>query len=193
MTVAVQYLNEIKDSVVAGWQWVCREGPICDETIRDVRIDIHDVVLHADAIHRGGGQIIPTARRVFLAAMMVAEPRLMEPVFLVEIQCPENAMGGVYSSINRKRGTVVEEINRPGTPLYNIKAYLPVSESFGFTGFLRQNTGGQAFPQMVFHHWDIMNGDPFADEKTIELVTGIRKRKGLKETIPPLGEFEDRL
>jgi elongation factor 2 len=193
VTVAVQYLNEIKDSVVAGWQWVSREGPLCDETIRDVRIDMHDVVLHADAIHRGGGQIIPTSRRVFLAAMMTAQPRLMEPIFMVEIQCPENAMGGVYSSINRKRGTVVEEINRPGTPLYNIKAYLPVSESFGFTSFLRQNTGGQAFPQMVFHHWDVMNGDPFEDEKTMELVTTIRKRKGLKETIPPISEFEDRL
>ena len=66
----------------------------------------------------------------------------------MEIQCPENAMGGVYSSLNRKRGTVVEETNRPGTPLYNVKAYLPVSESFGFTGFLRQNTAGQAFPQV---------------------------------------------
>jgi len=192
-TVAVQYLNEIKDSVVAGWQWVTREGPLCDETIRGVRIDMLDVVLHADAIHRGGGQIIPTARRCFLACMMTAEPRLKEPIFMVEIQCPESAMGGVYSSINRKRGTVVEETNRPGTPLYNVKAYLPVSESFGFTGFLRQNTGGQAFPQMVFHHWDVMNADPYTDPKTMELVTGIRKRKGLKETIPPISEFEDRL
>jgi elongation factor 2 len=195
VTVAVQYLNEIKDSVVAGWQWVCKEGPLCDEVLRDVRIDIHDVTLHADAIHRGGGQIIPTARRVFLAAMMTAQPRLMEPIFMVEIQCPENAMGGVYSSLNRKRGTVVEETNRPGTPLYNVKAYLPVSESFGFTGFLRQNTGGQAFPHMVFHHWDVMNGDPFpgGDDKTIEIVLAARKRKGLKETIPPLSEFEDKL
>mmetsp|Transcript_3557 Transcript_3557/g.9023 ORF Transcript_3557/g.9023 Transcript_3557/m.9023 type:complete len:851 (+) Transcript_3557:73-2625(+) len=194
-TVAVQYLNEIKDSVVAGWQWVCREGPLCDETLRDVKINIMDVTLHADAIHRGGGQIIPTARRVFLAAMMTASPRLMEPVFIVEIQCPENAMGGVYSSLNRKRGVVVEESNRPGTPLYNVKAYLPVSESFGFTGFLRQNTAGQAFPQMVFHHWDVLNGDPFpgGDEKVIEIVLAARKRKGLKETIPPLSEFEDKL
>jgi len=192
-TVGVQYLNEIKDSVVAGWQWVTREGPLCDETIRGVRIDMLDVVLHADAIHRGGGQIIPTARRCFLACMMTAEPRLKEPVFMVEIQCPENAMGGVYSSINRKRGTVVEETNRPGTPLYNVKAYLPVSESFGFTGFLRQNTGGQAFPQMVFHHWDVMNADPYSDPKMMELITSIRKRKGLKETIPPISEFEDKL
>merc|ERR1712176_1190732 len=193
VTVGVQYLNEIKDSVVAGWQWVTKEGPLCDETIRDVRIDMHDVVLHADAIHRGGGQIIPTSRRVFLASMMTAQPRLMEPVFMVEIQCPENAMGGVYSSINRKRGTVVEEINRPGTPLYNIKAYLPVSESFGFTSFLRQNTGGQAFPQMVFHHWETVNADPFTDEKMSAIVLDIRKRKGLKEAIPPISEFEDKL
>jgi len=194
-TIGVQYLNEIKDSVVAGWQWVCREGPLCDETLRDVKINIMDVTLHADAIHRGGGQIIPTSRRVFLAAMMTASPRLMEPIFMVEIQCPENAMGGVYSSLNRKRGVVVEESNRPGTPLYNVKAYLPVAESFGFTGFLRQNTAGQAFPQMVFHHWDVMNGDPFpgGDEKVNEIVLSARKRKGLKEQIPPLSEFEDKL
>ena len=193
MTVGVQYLNEIKDSVVAGWQWVCKEGPLCDEVLRDVRMNMMDVTLHADTIHRGGGQIIPTSRRVFLAAMLTAQPRLMEPIFLVEIQCPENAMGGVYSSLNRKRGTVVEETNRPGTPLYNVKAYLPVSESFGFTGFLRQNTAGQAFPQMVFHHWEVMNGDPFEDDKVMDIVLFARKRKGLKETIPPLSEFEDKL
>jgi elongation factor 2 len=192
-TVGVQYLNEIKDSVVAGWQWVTKEGPLCDEVCRDVKIEIHDVVLHADAIHRGGGQVIPTSRRVFLAAMMTAEPRLMEPVFMVEIQCPESAMGGVYSSINRKRGTVVEEQNRPGTPMYAVKAYLPVAESFGFNAFLRQETSGQAFPQMFFHHWDVMNGDPFTDEKVMQIVLEARKRKGLKETIPPISEFEDRL
>jgi len=193
VTVGVQYLNEIKDSVVAGWQWVTKEGPLCDEIVRDVKIEIHDVVLHADAIHRGGGQIIPTSRRCFLASMMTAEPRLMEPVFMVEIQTPEAAMGGVYSSINRKRGTVVEEQNRPGTPMYMIKAYLPVAESFGFNGFLRQNTGGQAFPQMFFHHWDVMNGDPMQDEKIMAIVLEARKRKGLKEAIPPISEFEDRL
>merc|ERR1719337_21340 len=178
--------HEIKDSVVAGWQWVTKEGPLMDEVLRDVMIEMHDVVLHADTIHRGGGQIIPTSRRAFLAAMMVASPRLMEPIFMVEIQCPEGAMGGVYSSLNRKRGTVVEETNRPGTPMYNVKAYLPVSESFGFTSFLRQITGGQAFPQMVFHHWDTMMANPFKDDKVIEIITQARKRKGLKETMPPL-------
>merc|ERR1711968_209882 len=76
-------------------------------------------------------------------------PRLMEPVYLVDIQCPEQAMGGVYSCLNKRRGQVVEELQRPGTPIYNVKAHLPVGESFGFTGDLRQQTGGQAFPQCV--------------------------------------------
>ena len=54
--------------------------------MRAVRFEIHDVTLHTDAIHRGGGQIIPTARRALYACELTAEPRLMEPVYLVEIQ-----------------------------------------------------------------------------------------------------------
>ena len=59
---------------------------MCDENMRGVRFNIHDVTLHTDAIHRGGGQIIPTARRVLYACSLTAQPRLMEPVYLVEIQ-----------------------------------------------------------------------------------------------------------
>merc|ERR1712188_41393 len=91
MTKGVQYLNEIKDSVVAGFQWVTKEGVLCDENMRNIRYNIPDVTLHADAIHRGGGQVIPTARRAFLDAQLIADPRLLEPVYLVEIQCPQDA------------------------------------------------------------------------------------------------------
>jgi elongation factor 2 len=85
-TKGVQYLNEIKDSVVAGFQWATKEGVLCDENLRGVRFNIYDVTLHTDAIHRGGGQIIPTARRVMYASALTAAPGLMEPVYLVEIQ-----------------------------------------------------------------------------------------------------------
>ena len=54
--------------------------------MRGIRFNLYDVALHADAIHRGGGQIIPTARRVFYASMLTAGPRMMEPVYQVEIQ-----------------------------------------------------------------------------------------------------------
>ena len=76
----------------------------------------------------------------------------------MEIQCPENAIGGIYSCLNKRRGQVFSEEQRPGTPMFTVKAYLPVAESFGFNGDLRSQTAGQAFPQSVFDHWEIMNG-----------------------------------
>ena len=54
--------------------------------MRGIRFNIFDVALHTDAIHRGGGQIIPTARRALYACQLTAAPRLMEPVYLCEIQ-----------------------------------------------------------------------------------------------------------
>jgi len=193
VTKAVQYLNEIKDSVVAGLQWVTKEGVLMNENMRGIRFNVHDVVLHADAIHRGGGQIIPTARRVFYAAQLTAQPRLMEPIFLVEIQCPQTVVGGIYAVMNKRRGQIIEEVQRPGTPLCNVKAYLPVAESFGFTADLRSNTGGQAFPQCVFDHWKVLPASPFEKGIAQTLILDTRKRKGLAEELPPLDRFLDKL
>jgi len=193
-TKGVQYLNEIKDSVVAGFQWATKEGVLADENMRSVRFNIYDVTLHTDAIHRGGGQIIPTARRVLYACALTAAPRLMEPVYLVEIQCPENAVGGIYGVLNRRRGHVFEECQVAGTPMFHVKAYLPVNESFGFTADLRSNTGGQAFPQCVFDHWQIMQGDPLdASSKPFQICADTKKRKGLKEGLPDLASYLDKL
>merc|ERR1712240_279904 len=193
-TKGVQYLNEIKDSVVAGFQWATKEGVLCDENMRGIRFDVMDVTLHADAIHRGGGQIIPTARRVLYASFLTASPSILEPVYLVEIQCPEQAVGGIYSVLNKKRGHVFEEAQVPGTPMFMVKAYLPVNESFGFTAELRAATSGQAFPQCVFDHWQIQGGNPL-DENTKpgQIVMETRKRKGLKEGVPTLDNFLDKL
>ncbi|THH23089.1 hypothetical protein EUX98_g8088, partial [Antrodiella citrinella] len=193
-TKGVQYLNEIKDSCVAAFQWATKEGVCAEENMRGVRINILDVTLHTDAIHRGGGQLIPTCRRVTYAACLLATPGLQEPVYLVEIQCPESAMGGVYSVLSKRRGHVFSEEQRLGTPMFTIKAYLPVMESFGFNGDLRAATGGQAFPQMVFDHWNLLNGSPLdKGSKIEEIVRNIRIRKGLAPDIPPLDTYYDKL
>ncbi|BDD60857.1 Elongation factor 2, variant 2 [Monascus purpureus] len=194
-TKAVQYLNEIKDSFVSGFQWATREGPVAEEPMRAIRFNILDVTLHADAIHRGGGQIIPTARRVLYAATLLADPGLLEPIFNVEIQVPEQAMGGIYGVLTRRRGHVYAEEQRPGTPLFNVKAYLPVAESFGFPGDLRAATGGQAFPQSVFDHWSVLPGGSPLDptSKPGQVVAEMRKRKGLKEQVPGYDNYYDKL
>lgn len=194
VTKGVQYLNEIKDSVVAGFQWATKEGVLCEENVRAARFDIHDVTLHADAIHRGGGQIIPTARRVLYACMLTAKPRIMEPIYLVEIQCPEQAVGGIFQCLNKRRGVVFDNQQIGSTPQFLVKAHLPVNESFGFTGDLRSCTGGQAFPQCVFDHWNVLAGDPFeSGSKPFQVVVDTRKRKGLKEGVPGLDNYLDKL
>jgi len=190
----VQYLNEIKDSVVAGFQWAMKEGVMCDENVRGCRFNIHDVTLHADAIHRGAGQILPTARRVMYASMLTAEPKLLEPVYLVEIQCPQDATGGIYNCLNKRRGHIIEELQVAGTPMCQVKAHLPVNESFGFTGDLRSQTKGQAFPQCVFDHWQKLADNPLDPaSKSGAIVTATRKRKGLSEVVPALDKYFDKL
>jgi len=193
----VQYLNEIKDSVVAGFQWASKEGVLCDENMRGVRFNIHDVTLHADAIHRGGGQIIPTARRCFYACVLTAQPRLMEPVYLVEIQCPQDSTGGIYSCLNRRRGHIFEENQVAGTPMVYVKAYLPVNESFGFTADLRSQTQGKAFPQCVFDHWQMIPDDPMEEStkptSSYVIVNDTRTRKGLNPGVPALDKFLDKM
>jgi len=194
LTKGVQFMNEIRDSMESAFQWSTKEGPMCEENMRQVRVDIVDVALHTDAIHRGGGQLIPAARRVYYACELTAQPRLQEPYFLAEITAPQDAMGGVYQCLNQRRGIVTEEEPVAGTPLNQVKSYLPVAESFGFTAHLRSLTAGQAFPQCVFHHWGEVTGDPLdTSTKAHEIVMAIRKRKALKEGIPPLSDYIDKL
>jgi elongation factor 2 len=192
-TTAVQYLLEIKEHVNSAFQWCTKEGPLCEENMRGIMFKLMDVTMHADSIHRGAGQIMPPTRRACFAAEMMATPTLQEPVFLVEITCPQDAMSGVYNVMNMRRGCVFEENQREGTPLMQVKAYLPVSESFGFVSALRAQTSGQAFPQCVFDHWDTMQGNAMEEGKMQDLVLAVRKRKNLKHEMPKLVDYLDKL
>ncbi|CAK4608790.1 hypothetical protein LEN26_010758 [Aphanomyces euteiches] len=193
-TKGVSYLQEIRESVMGGFNWATRTGVLCDEVVRGLRVNLMDVVLHADAIHRGMGQIMPTARRVVYACQLVSSPALMEPIFLVDIQCPQDAMGGVYGVLTVRRGHVFSEEQRPGTPMMQMRAYLPVNESFGFTEELRAKTGGKAFPQCSFDHYQVVNGDPIVPTTMAgKLVNSTRVRKGLAPEVPPFDRFYDKL
>jgi elongation factor 2 len=192
-TKGVNYLLEIKESVVGGFAWATQNGPLAEEQMRGCRFNLMDVVLHADAIHRGMGQIMPTARRVCFSSLMTAEPGLLEPVYLCNISVPQDAMGNVYGVLTQRRGHVFSEEQRPGTPQMTLLAYLPVMESFGFTADLRSNTGGKAFPQCSFDHWEPMTGSVYGGGKVAETILAVRKRKGLKDGIPEISQYLDKL
>ena len=159
-TKAVQYMKEIKNSVETAFQWATKEGVLCDENMRGCRYDITDTKIIPDAAHRGGDQLIPATRRAVYACELVSKPALQEPIFLCEIQAPDDCVGSIYTTISQRRGTILSEEPVPGTPLVHMKANLPVGESFGFTQALRAATQGKAFPQCVFSHWEQLPGDP---------------------------------
>ncbi|KAJ0988197.1 hypothetical protein J5N97_006553 [Dioscorea zingiberensis] len=189
-------LHAVKDSIVQGFQWGAREGPLCDEPIRNVKFKILHASVAPEPLHRGGGQIIPTARRVVYSAFLMATPRLMEPVYYVEIQTPIDCVSAIYTVLSRRRGHVTADVPKPGTPAYIVKAFLPVIESFGFETDLRYHTQGQAFCLSVFDHWAIVPGDPL--DKSIvlrplepapiqhlarEFMVKTRRRKGMSEDV----------
>jgi len=194
MSHGVQYLHEIKEHVSSAFETVAHEGVLCGEPLRGIRFNLHDATLHADTIHRGGGQLIPTARRVFYASILSAKPSLVEPIYLAEIQTEQEVIGKIYSCVSQRRGTILEEIPKSGTPLYIVKAHLPVLESFGFDAALREATSGRGFPQLIFSHWQVMEGDP-AKEGSLpnENVMKVRKRKEMKPEIPTVEDYNDKL
>lgn len=194
-TVGVAYLNEVKDSIVGGFKWACNEGPMCEERVRGLKMWVNDVVLHADAIHRGMGQISPTSRRVTYAGIYQAKPCLMEPIFLVNITCPQAITGSIYNVMSMRRGTVLDEGGAMAGGVANMRAYLPVAESFGFSQSLAEATSGAAFSQLQFDHWDVLDGGDFKDPETRlgKIIQEIRVRKQLEPACPPLDRYLDKL
>jgi len=193
-TKAVQYLHEIKDSMVGAFIQATAEGIIMGEAMRGIRYNLVDITMHADAIHRGAGQIMPPMKRCMYACQFKSGASILEPMYACDIVVPQHAISGVYSTLNQRRGVIEGKEDRPGTPLCKVRAFLPVLESFGFTQLLRQNTSGQAFPQMIFSHWQVLNGDPFEDGTQAQKeVMAVRKRKGMKEGMPVFADYYDKL
>jgi elongation factor 2 len=194
-TVGVAYLNEIKDSVVGGFKWACNEGPMCEERIRGLKMILNDVTLHADAIHRGMGQVSPMSRRVTYAGVYLAKPALLEPIFLVNITCPSAITGSIYNVMSMRRGSVLDEGAGLAGGVANMKALLPVAESFGFSQALAEATSGAAFSQLQFDHWALMDQGEFrdVDTKLGKVINTIRLRKGLAGEVPPLDRYLDKL
>lgn len=128
----------------------------------------------------------------------------MEPVHFVEIQAPADCVAAVYAVLQRRRGHVTQDIPKPGSPLYTVKAYIPVIDSCGFETDLRTHTEGQAFCQQIFDHWQIVPGDPLdtnivlkplepssATHLARDFMVKTRRRKGLSEDVSINKYFDD--
>lgn len=189
-------VESVRDSVVQGFCWATREGPLCDEPMRDVKFRMLNASIASEPIHRGAGFVIPTMRRAAYAAFLYASPRLMEPIYAVEIQAPKDLSSAINRTLQLRRGRLFADAPVPGTPFSLFQAYVPVIDSFGFETDLRAHTQGAAICHQYFDHWDVVPGDPLDDSVILrplepsrgqdlarEFMIKTRRRKGLPEDV----------
>lgn len=99
-------MNEIKDSICSAFQSASKQGILAEENMRGCRFNIVDSKVHPDAVHRGGAQILPASRRLFQGLQIASTPTLLEPIFMCEISAPQQVLGGIYQTLNQRRGIV---------------------------------------------------------------------------------------
>ncbi|GAP86532.1 putative elongation factor 2 [Rosellinia necatrix] len=192
------------DKVTYAFQLATSQGPLCNEPVQGVGIIIEDLVVTAteeetsarDRLGRLTGEVIKTVQQTIRQGFLDWSPRLMLAMYSCEIQASTEVLGRVYDVLTRRRGRVLSEQMKEGTPFFTIQSLLPVAESFGFADDMRKRTSGAAQPQLIFAGFEILDEDPFwvpfteddledlgelADKENVakRYMDGVRRRKGL--------------
>lgn len=182
VTKGAQFLQDVKDMVVAGYRWGIKEGPLAYEQIRGVKAKITDVQLHEDPVHRGPAQIMPMSRRAFFVAFFSADPTLYEPIQRITAKVSPDLLGAVTSVISQKRGKVVS-VDQKGNIVY-IVGEIPTAETFDLSEALRSATAGRAFWGLEFAKWSSVPASMIN-----QVIEEIRKRKGLPLELQKAQDF----
>jgi elongation factor 2 len=182
-TSGVQYLREVKDTIIQGFRLAMREGPLAMEPVRGVKVILHDALIHEDPAHRGPAQLYPAIRNPIYAGMLLSRPTLLEPIQKIDIRTPSDFMSGIISVLSKRRGKILNVIQLSGN-LVRIVGEIPVSESVDLANELRGVTAGRAFWGTEFSRWS-----PVPDSILLDIVRKIRERKGLKPEPPKPEDF----
>ena len=130
-----------------------------------------------------GGEL-PAMKRAFWGSFLTAKPVLIEPIYKIGVSVPHQFVGDVTGLITRKRGRVTSSEQKG--PVTNVTGFIPVSETFGLSADMRGSTSGHAFWQTQFDHWEKV-----PESISMEVIAGIRKRRGLPEEIPKANKYID--
>ena len=110
---------------------------------------------------------MPSIRKAIFSSLLVASPKLMEPIYEVEALCQNNrSASAVYKIVQNRRGYV--QYNQPiaTTPLYVVKAYVPLIDSYGLETDIRSSTHGQVYVSSTFSSYQMLSADPFLKNQT---------------------------
>ncbi|KAI0376851.1 P-loop containing nucleoside triphosphate hydrolase protein [Hypomontagnella monticulosa] len=193
------------DKVTYAFQLTMNQGPLCNEPVQGVAVIVEDLTVAPtdeetsarDRLGRLTGETIKTVQQCIRQGFLDWSPRLMLAMYSCEIQASTEVLGRVYEVLTRRRGRVLSEQMKEGTPFFTIQSTIPVAESFGFADEMRKRTSGAAQPQLIFAGFEVLvDEDPFwqpfteddledlgelADRENVakRYMDGVRRRKGL--------------
>ncbi|KAJ5802761.1 uncharacterized protein N7503_005211 [Penicillium pulvis] len=176
-------VRDFHDKIAYAFQLATSQGPLCQEPMHGVAVFLEDLSVQAAEgeldMGRLTGDSIRLVREGITQGFLDWSPRIMLAMYSCEIQATTEVLGRVYGVITRRRGRILSEIMKEGTPFFTIIAILPVAESFGFAEEIRKRTSGAAQPQLIFSGFEALDEDPFWVPAT-------------EEELEDLGELADR-
>ena len=133
-----------------GIQEALQSGVIAGYPVLDVKVTLYDGSYHEVDSSEMAFKI--AGSMAIKDALKKATPTLLEPMMKVEVTTPEEYMGDVIGDLNSRRGRI--EGMELDNGAQHVKAFVPLSEMFGYATSLRSNTQGRANHSMQFDHYD---------------------------------------
>ena len=134
----------------AGIQEASESGVVAGYPVINFKVKVYDGSYHdvdsSEMAFKVAGSM------AFKNAMTKADPVLLEPTMKVEVTVPEEYMGDVIGDINSRRGRIEGMNQRSGAQI--IRAFVPLSEIFGYATVLRSRTQGRGVYTMTFDHYE---------------------------------------
>jgi len=136
-------------SILKGVMEKMHEGPLTGSYVRDVRVSVYDGKMHPvdsnDISFKIAGMM------AFKQAFQQADPQLLEPIWHVDVLCPDDLTGAVMGDLQTRRA-IVEGIDTEGH-FQKITAKVPLAEMEGYSSSLRSITQGRARFSMQFDEY----------------------------------------
>ncbi|MEM3134443.1 MAG: elongation factor EF-2 [Candidatus Bathyarchaeia archaeon] len=179
-----QFVEEVIEHIKAGFRDAVSACVLTKEPAYGLKVNLEDILIHEDPVHRGPAQIMPMTWRPIWGCFLLCEPKLLEPILSFECKVPSDFVSQVIAIVQKRRGKLLDMVSEEDMMI--VKAEIPVAESFGLAEELRSSTQGRAFWATQFSRWA-----PVPDSMQIDVIRQIRERKGLSPTPPRAEEFYD--
>jgi len=142
--------KEFIPSVEKGFTMAMKNGPLAGFVVDTMKVELTDGSFHpvdSDAL-----SFELAAKLGFKSVAKAAGAKILEPLMKLEVVTPEDYMGDIVGDLNRRRGQVTDMSDRNGAKI--IKAFVPLSEMFGYVTTLRTLSSGRATSTMEFDHYE---------------------------------------